>query len=250
MGCIFTRFPSHSRPFIDSFTWRNAVLTIVSATTHNEASFHKDTFLGTSLSRLRKAGLDFDTRIIFRNPSNVGLPEVYNRAIGNDASSQQPMVLIHDDVSIEDALVEQKLDLALSDFDIVGTAGGDPPVQALGWYNNRCWPAFGCVAHADRDQLDSVLRPAAMYYGPSPHRCRVIDGHFMALIPVKIVQANVRFDPQFTYNHYDLDFCHSAHAAGLRIGTWPIWVVHGSGGGYGTEAWKRSAERYQRKYSS
>jgi len=85
------------------------MLTIVSATTHDEASFHKDTFLGTSLSRLRKAGLDFDTRIIFRNPSNVGLPEVYNRAIGNDASSQQPMVLIHDDVSIEDALVEQKL---------------------------------------------------------------------------------------------------------------------------------------------
>jgi len=222
------------------------MFTIVSATSHDRRGFHERTFLGRSLNRLQKLGINFDLRIVFRNPPNVGLSEVYNRAIDEDRS-EQPMLLVHDDVSMEDMLIDQKLSTALREFDIVGTAGGDPPVEARAWYNPE-WRPSGCVPHANRDQLDSVLRPAVMYYGPSPRRCRIIDGHFMALIPAKIVQASVRFDPQFTYNHYDLDFCHSAHAAGLRIGTWPIWLVHGSGGGYHTEAWRESAERYSIKY--
>lgn len=221
------------------------MFTIFSATTHDERDFDDNTFLGRSLRRLLDVGVEFRLCIIPRNPSTVGLSELYNQAIDEDRS-EQPMLLVHDDVSIEDMLIDQKLAAALSKFDIVGTAGGDPPVQAPAWRGN--WPEFGCVSHAHRDQLDSILRPAVTFYGPSPHRCRVIDGHFMALIPAKILQVNVRFDRQFTFNHYDLDFCHSASARGLRIGVWPIWVVHGSGGGYCTEPWHASAERYSKKY--
>src|SRR5436309_15178102 len=163
------------------------MLTIVSATAHDESSFRDNTFLSRSLNRLQKVGVDFDLRVVFRNPPSVGLSQVYNRVIYDDAT-EQILVLVHDDVSIEDMLLDQKLSAALAEFDLVGTAGGDPPIQAPGWCNPN-WPVFGCVAHADREQPESIVRPAMTYYGPSPHACRVIDGHFMALIPAKIVQA-------------------------------------------------------------
>jgi protein O-GlcNAc transferase len=223
------------------------MLTIVSATTHEEASFHNGTFLGCSLTRLRKMGIDLDLRIVFRNPPTIGLSDLYNRAIEQDRSDR-PMLLVHDDVSIEDIFVDEKISLALREFDVIGTAGGDPPVRSPGWYNPQ-WNPSGSVGHADRNQLDSVLRPQLTYYGQSPRVCNVIDGHFMALIPATIARSVARFDPQFTYNHYDLDFCRSARRAGLRVGTWPIWVVHGSGGGYQTKAWSESAQRYGAKYA-
>jgi GT2 family glycosyltransferase len=220
------------------------MFTIVSASTRDERDFHDNTFLGRSLRRLELVGVEFRLRLFPSNPPRVGLSELYNRAIDEDRS-EQPMLLVHDDVSIEDMLIEEKLRVALQDFDVVGTAGGDAPVEAPAWRGN--WPTFGCVAHADRDDLASILFPAVTFYGPAPAQCRVIDGHFMALIPAKIVEHNARFDPQFTLNHYDLDFCHSASAVGLRIGVWPIWVVHGSPGGYCTEPWHKSAAQYIKK---
>jgi hypothetical protein len=195
------------------------MLTIVSATRHNEAVFSDRTFLGCSIARLRKLGVDLDVRVTFRHIQGVGLSEIYNAAI-EDGQPNDPMLLVHDDVSLEDMLIEEKLALALGELDIVGIAGGDPPDQAPGWYNKDAWAASGYVPHADGSRLKSLLRSEPnMYYGPSPRLCRVIDGHFMAVVPARVLEAGTRFDPQFTFNHYDLDFCHSARAAGLKIGT-------------------------------
>src|SRR5206468_6285134 len=133
------------------------MLTIVSATTHDERGFHDNTFLGCSLRRLRAFDIQFDLRIAFRNPIEVGLSELYDRAI-NEERSQQPMLLVHDDVSIEDMMIEQKLHAAFDEFDVVGVAGGNPPDNAAGWYNSH-WGPSGCVGHASREQLQTLLRP-------------------------------------------------------------------------------------------
>jgi GT2 family glycosyltransferase len=65
-----------------------------------------------------------------------------------------------------------------------------------------------------------------------------------------LLEADVRFDERFTFHFYDLDFCKTASAAGLRLGTWPVAVTHASGGAFGGAAWQAAWERYRDKYKS
>jgi len=129
------------------------------------------------------------------------------------------------------------------EFDVVGTAGGDPPTSAPAWYDPG-WRPTGFVPHADRQRPASAFRPDLIYYGPVPGCCRVLDGHFIATIPSRVHRVGVSFDEQFAFHHYDLDFCDRVRAAGLRVGTWPIWVLHGGGGNYFSHEWQESAEKY------
>jgi len=44
---------------------------------------------------------------------------------------------------------------------------------------------------------------------------------------------NLGFDERFGFHFYDLDLCRQAEQRGIRTGTWPISVVHESGGNFG-----------------
>jgi hypothetical protein len=46
-----------------------------------------------------------------------------------------------------------------------------------------------------------------------------------------------------------MDFCRSARAKGLRLGTWPICVTHQSGGAFGSEAWREKFDKYLAKWN-
>jgi hypothetical protein len=58
----------------------------------------------------------------------------------------------------------------------------------------------------------------------------------------------VCFDPRFKFHFYDLDFCRSCEQAGLRMGTWPIALMHGSAGSFATPAWQCAYELYLAKW--
>ena len=62
------------------------------------------------------------------------------------------------------------------------------------------------------------------------------------------MSAGVRFDPQFKFHFYDLDFCRSCEKAGLSMGTWPIDIMHASGGVFRSDAWNEARELYFRKW--
>ena len=63
-----------------------------------------------------------------------------------------------------------------------------------------------------------------------------------------LIAHDLRFDPRFRFHFYDMDFCRQAELKGLRMGTWPISVVHKSGGSYGGPAWQESYRAYLDKY--
>ena len=63
-----------------------------------------------------------------------------------------------------------------------------------------------------------------------------------------LLGAGVRFDERFDFHFYDLDFCRTARANGLRLGTFPLAVTHRSAGGFGSPAWQENAERYLEKW--
>ena len=65
-----------------------------------------------------------------------------------------------------------------------------------------------------------------------------------------LVARDVRFDERFLFFFYDLDFCRTARARGLKLGTWPLAVTHQSGGAFGSPGWKSAYQTYLAKWET
>ena len=169
------------------------------------------------------------------------LSKFYNKVLDFAISEEyECVILAHDDVSIEDKLLFDKLNTAFGSYDIVGIAGGrDVQLRepAL-WHmmsDKASWS--GAVAHPAGD--DCVRMSGNRQYklqhvtafGPTPLKCLVLDGLFLA-IKLSSVGDKIRFDEQIPSiaHHYDLDFCLTCNRNTLKLTTWPIWVVHNSPG--------------------
>jgi GT2 family glycosyltransferase len=98
------------------------------------------------------------------------------------------------------------------------------------------------VAHGKRPFSPVTL------FGPAPAECHLMDGVLLAARRSKLVSHAVRFDERCDTHFYDLDFCRTATAAGLRLGTWRLNITHQSGGDFRSPAWRRNHEIYQAKW--
>lgn len=208
----------------------------------------KDDFLskcatGVSLRRLNDARL-----MINLAPENTcGLPEVYNSRISSD---KDIVIFIHDDVWIDDYFFVDRIIEGLKNYDVIGVAGNRRRVS-----NQPGWPFVdanwtwddksnlsGAVAHGQQP-----FGPVS-YFGPTPASCMLLDGVMLAANVAALEKNNVSFDPRFNFHFYDLDFCRTAHNAGLCLGTWPICITHQSDGGFNSKGWKEMYETYLEKW--
>ena len=187
--------------------------------------------------------------LLFDN-NTTGLSTIYNRAIEHARDNPAVLVFIHDDISLCDFFWAQRVHEALERFDIVGLAGNTrrmprQPSWAftpeLKW--DRSEVLSGTVGHG-HDFPCSMIS----HFGPAGQACKLLDGLFLAADSERLIESGLRFDEQFKFHFYDLDFCRQAELKGLSMGTWPISAVHESGGAYGTPAWREAYERYLRKY--
>ena len=171
---------------------------------------------------------DVNAVIKTSNKDNIG--KHYNRVIkmGVD-EGYDCVILMHDDVSVEDSFLRKKLETAFKEYDVVGIAGAkniqikEPALWHL-MCNVEDWS--GSVAHPE-----GPTQIKTTYFGPTPARCLVLDGLFMA-IKVSSITDDIRFDENIPAiaHHYDIDFCLNANKHGLKLTTWPIWCVHQSPG--------------------
>jgi GT2 family glycosyltransferase len=226
----------------------------VAATRCDEAEFSERTPLGTSLRRLR-----FDSRlsstIAYRNTR--GLPEIYNEAIR--AASGETLVFVHDDVWLEDFFLADRLEEALSVYDVIGVAGNRRrvPNQWAWAFKSTAPDVFprpldvgtwdvgnlsGAVAHGP-GFLGTVTS-----FGPVPAPCEILDGVFLAARTARLRSSGVLFDPRFQFHFYDLDFCRTARTNGLRLGTWRIPITHASNGSYTSPQWLAGRDTYRLKW--
>lgn len=201
-----------------------AVVQIVSATRLGEAAFWSGSPLGTSLRRIWHDER-FSVHIAFGN--RRGLPEIYNAQI-EQASASTTLLFVHDDVWLDDFYFIDRLLEGLDRFDIVGLAGCKRRVHrqaAWCFVDDHFTPAdttmlSGRVAHA--------VHPFGVIstYGAAPAQCELLDGLFLAARASTLQRHDVRFDPQFDFHFYDLDFCRTASTKDRKLGTWPICVTH------------------------
>ena len=221
---------------------------IVCASRSAQADFLQSTALGRSLCVHRHAQ---PPELLLFDNNTTGLPALYNAAIEQAASNPAILVFVHDDVSIVDHFWMERIREALLQFDIVGLAGNKrrSPMQP-GWAfatRDFKWdnPEFlsGSVGHGRGFPCDEVS-----HFGPSGVECKLLDGLMLIADSARLMDAGVRFDEQFDFHFYDMDLCRQAELKGLRMGTWPISVVHESAGAFNTPPWRAGYERYLRKY--
>lgn len=227
---------------------------IVSATTKNETDFRHQTLLGQSFNLIPKADI-IDINILFNNTgsSQKGLGSLYNQFLQPEYKNEI-LLFVHDDVYLHDWHIAHRLNDAIERFDVIGLAGNtnpdfSEPSWALGW-NRAKYPTgwqpreylSGAVGHLGPRGIE------VSYYGEAPRSCKLLDGLFLAINAVKILEGSVRFDEQFKFHFYDLDFCRQCLEKGLRMGTWPISVTHASGGAFGSPSWLDAKTKYFLKW--
>ena len=224
-------------------------LLIVSTSRQATEAFGAATLLGRSIRRLA-----YDHRIEARVTveNGAGLPRIYNQHISEE-NRDKILLFVHDDVWLDDCFVYERLRDALENFDVVGIAGNTRRVpQQPGWAFTTARPfawddwqnLSGVVAHGSRPGGDLY------FYGTPPGlACRLLDGAFLAARCSTLLDAGVRFDERFAFHFYDMDFCRTAEAAKLRMGTWPIAVTHDSDGKFGSAAWQSGYEAYLAKWT-
>ena len=172
-------------------------------------------------------------RFYFFENNRAGLSHCYNRVLDELAGRDEIIVFVHADVRLEDVYFREKIQSAVGNlqFGIVGLAGAASFSLALE-RNVTMWHLAPKETLSGAVQQPSTESPAIRrwaVYGPTPRRCVVVDGLFMAVDLPRI--GRLRFDEQFGFHFYDLDFCLNAHAAGIPLGTTNIHVFHQSEGG-------------------
>ncbi|MCP3717972.1 tetratricopeptide repeat protein [Paraburkholderia sp. CNPSo 3281] len=220
----------------------------VCGTRCNRQQFFSETALGRSLNLYESLpGLQLQ---LFDNNTR-GLSSIYNEAI--DYATQHPAILVfvHDDVWLSDNFWNERIRESLARFDVVGLAGN---VRRLPRQPAWCYPTpdlrreepqyvSGTVAHGKGFPSKNVLT-----FGPSGKECKLLDGLLLIADSETINRRELRFDEQFEFHFYDMDFCRQAELKGLRMGTWSLSVVHESVGSFGSRSWREGYDLYLSKY--
>ncbi|MDP8568141.1 O-linked N-acetylglucosamine transferase family protein [Methylophilus aquaticus] len=222
---------------------------VVSATRMTEEAFWRESALGRSLKRHMQQ--DARLRPVVAYENTRGLSEVFNEAIAA-APDDALLVMIHDDVWLDENTFVHTLENGLTHYDVIGIAG-NARLQAgqPGWCFvdlQFTWDDAkylrGAVSHGQH-----AFGPASSY-GDVSGECQLMDGVFLAAHKQTLLQSSVRFDPQFEFHFYDLDFCRTATRAGLKLGVWPVRMTHQSGGAFGSARWRETYLHYHQKWEA
>ncbi len=150
-----------------------------------------------------------------------------------------------------DIFLKEKLKIAFKSFDIVGVAGStviNLNSEKIGWHLTYRENLSGSVEHVVNDK-DKYSQTFWTYFGPTPKEVVVIDGLFMGIKYKSIEKNHLRFDEQFTFDLYDIDFCLNALKFNLKIGTSNIHLTHLSQGqGINEKKYLKSKILLKKKY--
>lgn len=224
---------------------------IVCATRQTKADFFVNTALGRSLGLYGKLG-GFDLSLFDQN--TLGLPKVYNQVIHESLDDPSILIFIHDDVHLCDLFWPGRVLQGLSVFDVLGVAGNrrrvpmQPSWCKIGdkytWDENE--NLSGMVGHGTGFPPDNIS-----FFGPSAQEVKLLDGLMLITHSETLHNHALYFDEQFDFHFYDLDFCRQAELKGIKMGTWPISVVHESYGNMASnKSWDTAYQRYIAKWRS
>ena len=222
---------------------------IVSATREQAAS---NTNIFKSLCDISKMQESVSYFEEYHENNTLGLPAVYNKLLDYKTLNKWDCIIfVHDDVYIDDTKVFTKLKkLFEQGYSVIGLAGASKATikkPALWHLMSDRANQSGCVSHPYGDTMNY-----ATTFGPTPKRCLIMDGLFLAIDCNKFKNNIVKFDEQFTFHHYDLDFCLQCNNAKHKLTTCDIHVIHNSPGllNPNSPIYTDSEEKFIKKYAT
>jgi GT2 family glycosyltransferase len=228
----------------------SVVFRFVCATRQSAAEFPTKTALGRSLAPFMCAP-GVELKLFAEN--RQGLPRVYNEAIHEAELKPAILIFIHDDIHLVDFFWGLNVVSGLNTYDVIGLAGNKRRVpRQPSWYfvdDNFTRDArenlSGIVAHGKGFPPTSLN-----VYGAPVQQVKLLDGLFLAVRSETLLSKRIEFDERFDFHFYDMDFCRQAEARQLRLGTWPLSVIHESNGNFNTPSWRAGYTRYLEKWQS
>jgi GT2 family glycosyltransferase len=218
------------------------------ATRHKEGEFQERSATWRSLAVTGHPPM----QVQFFPENKIGLPEAYNSIIRAAAQDPCILVFIHDDVLITDLYLIEKIRQSLQVFDVVGVAGNirRAPKQP-NWFlidNQLTWDdranLSGSIGHGQGFPPSHID-----IFGPAPQPVKLLDGVMLAVRSSTLFEHKLCFDERFKFHFYDTDFCRQAEALGLKMGTWPISLIHQSAGTIDL-SWHEALNAYLAKWGS
>jgi hypothetical protein len=207
-------------------------------------NFLDNTMLGPTIGSHLDSGNIDDHRIIDNNTD--GLCKVYNRFFC-DKWKNYIVVFVHDDVEINAVDLKSKLNQAIEKFDIIGVAGSSYHSlrQPVLWHNSPRDAWSGAVEHPIAKGSEIF---ATNHFGQYPKKVLTLDGLLIAVNMEKALEVGLKFDEQFDFHFYDLDFSVTANQLGLSCGTWNISTTHYSHGDFRNPVWQANEQKYIKKW--
>lgn len=210
----------------------------------------QDTLLHQSLVKIQTQLQDaFETKFYCEN--KTGLSKMYNAALKEYGKMYQRIVYIHDDVELDDAMLDSKLDDAMNNlgYDIVGLAGAlNPAIKhpALWHIMSKREDHRGYAGHFASNGIKFMTG-----FGSTPSRVAIVDGLFAAVKTKTALEKNWQWNENFEFHHYDIASCIDANYKGMRVGVYPINAFHQSPGLMSLDdvAWSQSNKKFLQLYS-
>jgi len=183
--------------------------------------------------------------------NSTGLSEIYNKAIEDSIENPAILVFAHDDIALYDFFWAERIRDGVEKFDIAGLAGNlrrVPKQPSWAFINDGfSWDSSsnlsGTVAHGSTFPLNKVLP-----FGPVDQECKLLDGVLLSVKSELLINTKLRFDENFKFHFYDIDFCRQAELKNLKMGTIPLSIVHESGGNFSSNEWRASYQKYLNKW--
>lgn len=219
----------------------------VVATRASAADFYEKTATGRSL---RLYNFPFmEVRLFAGN--TTGLPKLYNSVIRDCVNDPSVLIFAHDDLHILDFYWIDQIFNALKRFQIVGLAGNTrrlPRQPSWAFIDDKgTWDAqeflSGVVGHGTGFPPENLG-----IFGPVGLQVKLMDGLFLAADSTTFTSTGLSFDERFDFHFYDMDLCRQAEQKNITCGTWPVSLIHESGGNFVSKAWNDAYATYLAKW--
>ncbi len=204
-----------------------------------------DTILGKSIEKIGDVSSWIQTENVGDNAK--GLSQYYNDCLEKFRDSDI-IVFCHDDVDLIFSDLSYQAAAALKHFDVAGVAGCISPKiidkNLWHWMAGDIKNCRGIAGHAaNKDQFYVTS------FGVTPARVTILDGVFLVLNVKSIINKGIKFDEQFMFHHYDIDFSLTCNKHALKLGVWPFLINHQSPGLKNfNEAWNTSNQKFINKW--
>lgn len=185
-------------------------------------------------------------------PENkTGLSAVYNSAIAQYSKEPCIFVFAHDDLYILDFYWISCILNGLNHFGIVGCVGNKSrrSLQASWIFINDQFELdeshnfSGIIGHGTQLPVKALD-----VFGPPFQEVKLLDGVFLAVFSETLVKNHLRFDEQFNFHFYDMDFCRQAEIRGVSMATILLSLVHQSSGNPSSDSWRQAYKKYIDKW--